>query len=445
MQGKTSITMAGAGLVGALQSIYLKKRGFDVQIFERRPDMRSNRMNAGRSINLALSDRGFKGLEGVGIAQEIRDIGIPMYGRMIHDLKGNLSFQPYGKDQQAIYSVSRGGLNCKLMDLAEREGVKIHFEHTCTRIDLDQSTLHLEHHGKEVHAKSDLIIGSDGAYSEVRQRMQKLPRFNFSQYYIEHGYKELTIPPAADGSFRMEKNALHIWPRGEFMLIALPNQDGSFTCTLFFPFEGEHSFASLDSEEKMLKFFNEIFPDAVPLMPDLKTEYFANPTSAMVIVKCFPWTYQDKAMLMGDASHAIVPFYGQGMNSGFEDCSVFAELYDSGQYSTWIDLLKAFEKSRKPNTDAIAELALRNFIEMRDKVADEHFVFQKKIEAWFSDLHPDKWIPLYSMVTFSHLPYDYALKNGAKQDEIMREVIAEIGLNSEFKTSEVEQKILSLL
>lgn len=445
MQGKSKITMAGAGLVGALQAIYLKKRGFDVEIFERRSDMRANRISAGRSINLALSDRGFKGLEGVGIAQEIRDIGIPMHGRMIHDIKGNLSFQPYGKEGQAIYSVSRGGLNCKLMDLAEREGVKIHFEHACTGVDLDNATLYLDHQGNEKIVKSDLIIGTDGAYSEVRQRMQKLPRFNFSQYYIEHGYKELTIPPTADGGFRMEKNALHIWPRGEFMLIALPNQDGSFTCTLFFPFEGERSFASLDTEDKVMNFFNEIFPDAVPLMPNLKEEYFANPTSAMVIVKCFPWTFEDKVLLMGDASHAIVPFYGQGMNSGFEDCSVFAEMYDSGQYVTWIDLLKAFEKSRKPNTDAIAELALRNFIEMRDKVADAYFVYQKQIEAWFSDLHPDKWIPLYSMVTFSHLPYDYALKNGEKQDKIMQDVIQGIGLGAEFKTPDVEQKILSLL
>ena len=247
MRKDEQIGIVGAGLVGALQAIYLKRKGFDVELFERRPDMRKNIISAGRSINLALSDRGFKGLAGVGIDQEIRDIGIPMFGRMIHDPQGNTSFQPYGKEGQAIYSVSRGGLNAKLMDLAEKEGVKIHFEHQCADINLDEATLHFQFGQEEKKIKKDLIIGTDGAYSEVRQKMQKLPRFDYSQYYIPHGYKELSIPANADGSFKMEKNALHIWPRGEFMLIALPNQDGSFTCTLFFPFEGENSFESSTS------------------------------------------------------------------------------------------------------------------------------------------------------------------------------------------------------
>jgi kynurenine 3-monooxygenase len=229
------------------------------------------------------------------------------------------------------------------------------------------------------------------------------------------------------------------------MLIALPNQAGSFTCTLFFPFEGENSFESLYNPEKVLKFFQEIFPDTLALMPDLLEEYFSNPTSSMVIVKCFPWSYQDKILLMGDASHAIVPFYGQGMNSGFEDCSVFDEMLSSGQYTNWKSFFNAFEISRKPNTDAIAELALRNFIEMRDKVADQTFIFQKKIEAWFSEKHPDKWIPLYSMVTFSHLPYAYALKNGEKQDKIMSKVINHTGLNGDFQNDEVEKIILDAL
>ena len=445
MRKDDQIGIVGAGLVGALQAIYLKRNGFDVELFERRPDMRKNIISAGRSINLALSDRGFKGLAGVGIDQEIRDIGIPMFGRMIHDPQGNTSFQPYGKEGQAIYSVSRGGLNAKLMDLAEKEGVKIHFEHQCADINLDEATLHFQFGQEEKKIKKDLIIGTDGAYSEARQKMQKLPRFDYSQYYIPHGYKELSIPANADGSFKMEKNALHIWPRGEFMLIALPNQDGSFTCTLFFPFEGENSFESLYNPEKVLKFFQEIFPDTLALMPDLLEEYFSNPTSSMVIVKCFPWSYQDKILLMGDASHAIVPFYGQGMNSGFEDCSVFDEMLSSGQYTNWKSFFNAFEISRKPNTDAIAELALRNFIEMRDKVADQTFIFQKKIEAWFSEKHPDKWIPLYSMVTFSHLPYAYALKNGEKQDKIMSKVINHTGLNGDFQNDEVEKIILDAL
>jgi len=439
------VAIVGAGLVGSLQAIYLKRIGLEVDVYERRTDMRKTIISAGRSINLALSDRGFKALEGVGIADEIRAIGIPMHGRMIHDQNGRTSFQPYGKEGQSIYSVSRGGLNCKLMDLAEKSGVRFHFEHRCDDINLGEATLHFDNKGTSIEVKKDWIIGADGAFSEVRQKMQKLPRFDYSQYYIPHGYKELSIPANADGSFKMEQNALHIWPRGEFMLIALPNQDGTFTCTLFFPFEGKHSFESLNNEEKVTSFFKEIFPDAFEMMPNLLNEYFENPTSSMVIVKCFPWSFEDKVLLLGDASHAIVPFYGQGMNSGFEDCTVFEELNTANQFEDRISFFKAFEQARKPNTDAIAELALRNFIEMRDKVADDTFIYQKQIESWFSSLHPDKWIPLYSMVTFSDLPYRVALETGERQDAIMQKIIDKIGLGASFKNEKVEQMILDAI
>lgn len=441
---KKNICIVGAGLVGSLQAIYLSRKGYKVSIYERRPDMRSLTMSAGRSINLALSDRGFKALEGVGIADAIREIGIPMHGRVMHDLTGNLTYQPYGKEGQSIYSVSRGGLNCRLMDLAEKEGVKIHFEHRCAKVDLDNAIVTFDVNGDEIIVQSDLIIGTDGAFSEVRGEMVKTPRFNYSQYYIEHGYKELSIPPNADGSMRMEKNALHIWPRGEFMLIALPNTDGTFTCTLFFPMEGEKSFATIDTPEKGEAYFKEVFPDALAMMDDFHQEYRDNPASSMVITKCYPWTWSDKVMLMGDSAHAILPFYGQGMNAGFEDCTIFNELLEQND-SDWDSLLRSYEKSRKPNGDAITELALNNFIEMRDRVADPKFLLQKKIEAKFSAKYPEKWIPLYSMVTFSHTPYNDALENGKHQETIMREVMQLDNIEAKWDSEEVEKLMLSYL
>ena len=444
MNRPQNITIAGSGLVGALQSIYFAKRGFDVTLFERRPDMRSNRISAGRSINLALSDRGFRGLAGVGIDKEITEISIPMYRRVMHDVEGNLSYQNYGKDGQAIYSVSRGGLNCKLMDLAEASGVKIHFEERCTVVNLESGSATFDGPSGEHTERPDFLVGADGAYSEVRNEMEKRPWFNYSQYYIDYAYKELSIPANSDGTHKIEKNALHIWPRKDFMLIALPNLDGSFTLTLFFPRRGELSFESLDSIDKAETFFRETFSDALDLMPHFREEYAANPASAMVIVKCFPWTWSDKVMLIGDAAHAIVPFYGQGMNSGFEDCSVFFELLDAHQGS-WGDLMRTYENSRKPNGDAIAELALRNFIEMRDRVADPKFILQKKIEGRFSAMHPDKWIPLYSMVTFSHIPYSEALEKGDKQEAIMQKILALPNIEAKWESEEVEQLILKAL
>lgn len=441
MNRPQNITIAGSGLVGALQSIYFAKRGFDVTLFERRPDMRKNRISAGRSINLALSDRGFRGLAGVGIDQEIAEISIPMYRRVMHDVQGNLSYQNYGKDGQAIYSVSRGGLNCKLMDLAEASGVKIHFEERCTSVNLETGAATFEGPAGAHSVSPEFLVGADGAYSEVRNEMEKRPWFNYSQYYIDYAYKELSIPPNSDGTHRLEKNALHIWPRKDFMLIALPNLDGSFTLTLFFPRKGELSFESLDTIDKAEAFFRETFPDALDLMPHFREEYAANPASAMIIVKCFPWTWGDKVMLIGDAAHAIVPFYGQGMNCGFEDCTVFFELLDAHRGS-WGDLMRSYEKSRKSNGDAIAELALRNFIEMRDRVADPRFILQKKIESRFSELHPDKWIPLYSMVTFSHIPYSEALEKGDKQEAIMQMILALPGIEEKWESEEIEQIIL---
>lgn len=441
------INIIGAGLVGSLLSIYLAKRGYKIDLFERRPDMRKAKMSAGKSINLALSDRGWKGLEGVGIADEIKKIAIPMYGRAIHHKDGSTAYQPYGKDNQAIYSVSRAEINMRLMDLAEQqENVRIHFNERCTTIDRNKLEAHFENTEtlQTSSIQSDLLFGSDGAFAASRLNMQLTSdRFEYNQHYISAGYKELIIPPGPKGEFLIEKNALHIWPRGSFMMIALPNLDGNFTCTLFFPFEGEKSFASIKTREQAQKFFEEEFPDAVPLMPTLVDDYMNNPVSSLVTVKCFPWTFDNKIGLIGDAAHAIVPFFGQGMNCGFEDCVVLNGLIEKHK-EDWTKIFPEYEQLRKPDADAIADLAVANFIEMRDKTADPKFLLQKKIEAHFSSKHPDKWIPLYSMVTYSpHIRYSTALKEGQKQEAIMQKIMTIPDIDKKWDSEEVEKEMLN--
>lgn len=441
------IAIVGAGLVGSLQAILLAKKGYHVEVFERRPDMRNVKLIAGRSINLALSDRGWKALKMAGVDNKIKETAIPMYGRMMHAEDGTLTPQAYGKEGQAIYSVSRGGLNQTLMNLADKyDNVNFNFNKACKNVDLENNELtfsDVETNEKTIFAP-DRIFGTDGAFSAIRARLQKTSRFNYSQTYLKHGYKELCIPANPDGTHQIDKNSLHIWPRGEYMMIALPNIDGSFTCTLFFPFEGANSFESIKTEQDVLRFFNERFADAVPLMPDLVTEYFENPTSPLVTVKCEPWNYSDKIILMGDASHAIVPFYGQGMNSGFEDCSVFEEM-SANFDGNWAKLFEDFANERKPNGDAIADLAIQNFIEMRDKVADESFLLRKKIEKKLFTKYPDKWMPLYSQVTFSHIPYATANAQGKKQEKIMDVIMAEPEIENNWDSNEIEQRILSLI
>lgn len=444
---KKDVTIIGAGLVGSLLSIYLSKRGYRVKVFERRGDMRKEKMSAGRSINLALSDRGIKALEEVGIMDEIRKICIPMHGRYIHNADGSTAFQRYGKEGQFINSVSRGELNKQLMNLAESHGAEISFSNKCEAIDWKTNAVTFEGLNAEfITHNSALIFGADGAYSAARlQHQLQHDRFQYSQYYIDFGYKELNIPPGNDGSFRMEKNALHIWPRGNYMLIALPNIDGSFTCTLFFPFDGEPSFASLNTKEKVKAFFEKTFTDAVPLMPTLEEDFFTNPTSSLVTVRCYPWIREDKFALIGDAAHGIVPFFGQGMNCGFEDCSVLNSLMDK-YGEDWKTILSEYQQLRKPDGDAIAELALNNFIEMRDKVGDPKFLLQKKIEAKLHEKYPDKWIPAYSQVTFSpHIRYSEALQRGQMQETIMQEVMAIPGIEEKWGDSEVENLILKML
>ncbi len=445
---KKEIIIIGAGLVGSLLSIYLSKRGHGVRIYERRGDMRKEGISAGRSINLALSDRGIRALEEVGIMEEIKKISIPMHGRYIHNADGTTAFQPYGQEGQYINSVSRGDLNKKLMDLAEHHGVEIFYNERCDHIDWKKDEVIFEHtlNHKQQTTNFELLFGSDGAYSAARLSYQlQHDRFQYQQYFIDFGYKELNIPAGIDGGFLLEKNALHIWPRGNYMLIALPNMDGSFTCTLFFPFEGDPSFASLDTKEKVRAFFEKTFTDAVPLMPTLEDDFFHNPTASLVTVKCYPWVKADKFALIGDAAHAIVPFFGQGMNCGFEDCVVLNKLIDEYQ-DDWDHILSRYQELRKPDGDAIADLALNNFVEMRDKVADPRFLLQKKIEAAFSRKYPGTWIPAYSQVTFSpHIRYSEALQNSIKQEAIMRQVMSQPGIESTWQEELTEKMILDLL
>ena len=443
---KKKVTIVGAGLVGSLLSIYLSKRGYKVNVFERRADMRLETMSAGRSINLALSDRGWRGLEGVGIADDIKKISIPMYGRFIHHKDGTNAYQPYGKDNQAIYSVSRADINMKLMDLAEQqENVNIQFNKKCTLINRKDLAITFEDNlTKETsNSSADLLFGADGAFASSRLSIQlQSDRFEYNQHYIDCGYKELIIPAGINGEFLLDKNALHIWPRGSFMMIALPNPDGNFTCTLFLPFEGEKSFSNLKTDKQVEDFFKSEFSDAFTLMPTLISDFKTNTTASLVTVKCAPWVFDNKIGLIGDAAHAIVPFYGQGMNCGFEDCVVLNELIEKHN-DDWDIIFPEYEQLRKPDGDAIADLAIANFVEMRDKTADPKFILQKKIEAKFSQHYPDKWIPLYSMVTYSpHIRYSTALKEGQKQQKIMDEIMAFNNIESIWESDEIESEIL---
>lgn len=416
------IGIIGAGLVGSLLAIYLKKRGYAVSVYERRPDMRRKGYEGGRSINLALSNRGIRALHEVGLEDDLRKNAIPMHGRMMHSIEGELTYQAYGKEGQYINSISRSGLNRVLMTEAERLGVSFFFDHRVERVDLEATTVTFAHPSAHKSESFDYLIGADGAFSAVRGAMQVTDRFDFSQDYIELGYKELTIPAGVAGTFQIEKHALHIWPRESYMLIALPNPDGSFTCTLFFPFQGNSSFESLRTDTEVAQFFNTVFPDAAALIPDLTEDYRSNPTSSLVTMKCYPWV-RHHTLLIGDAAHAIVPFYGQGMNAGFEDCRVLNELLN--QYEDdWQKTLPAFQQLRKPDADAIAQLALDNFVEMRDLVGDADFLLRKKIEAKLHALYPDRWIPLYAMVTFHDtIRYSEALRIGRQQKKIMDEVM----------------------
>jgi kynurenine 3-monooxygenase len=438
-----NITLIGAGLNGPLLAILLARRGFAVEIYERRPDMRRVRMSAGRSINLAISTRGIHALQQAGLWERMRSIVIPMRGRMMHSVAGELTFQPYGKDErEVINSISRSALNMALLNAAEEQGVTIHFHQRCIGYDLKTGGVRLRS-GKTEEEKtvdSAVVIGCDGSASAVRAEMLKLNRFNFSQQFLDYGYKELTIPASPARKHLLEVHALHIWPRGNYMLIALPNTDGTFACILFLPFEGEDSFARLAAREDVVRFFEDRFSDAASLMPHLADNYFANPIGAMVTIKCSPWHVGGQAVLLGDAAHAIVPFFGQGINCGFEDCTFLAELLDR-HGADWARVFADFEIARKVNTDAIADMAIENFVEMRDRVGDSRFLFRKKVELALEAKYPALFVPKYAMVTFHRVPYSVALARGLVQDRMLAELCDSIDRIEDVDWSKADQLV----
>jgi len=434
--------LIGSGLAGGLLAAYLGRRGHEVDLYERRADPREGNIVGGRSINLAISTRGIHALEQIGIAEEALRHAIPMRGRMIHDRSGALHFSPYDVDpKKCINSIGRAALNTTVIEAAQRyPNVRVHFNHKCTDVDLDSATANLEtspvaagmspanSDSQIISAQGDSVIGVDGAFSSLRQSMQiQINRFQYDESYLAHGYKELTIPPAPDGSWRMERNALHIWPRKSFMMIALPNPDGSFTCTLFWEFEGPRSFATTKTDDEVRRFFGEEFPDAVSLMPTLLDDFRDNPTGSLVTIRCAPWFYRDKVCLVGDAAHAVVPFYGQGMNAAFEDCVVLEECLQNSPQDRERAFAEYFHR-RKENADALADLAIGNFIEMRDKTASKTFRAKKKLDHLLEAALPGVYLPLYTMVTFTRVPYAQAARRARLQDRILYAVLAALVL-----------------
>ncbi len=424
MHDSPQFTIVGAGLAGTLMACYLGRAGYRVDVYEKRPDPRGGGPQGGRSINLAISVRGLHALHEVGLADEVLRTAIPMRGRMMHAPTGQLTFQPYGKDaSESIHSISRAGLNLTLVDAAARhESVRLFFDQKCTGIDLHTAAVELTH--ETTHAVTEVpaacIIGSDGAHSAVRAAMQKQDRFNYQQDYLSHGYKELTMPAGPEGSFRMNKHALHIWPRHSFMMIALPNSDGSFTCTLFLPFEGPTGFAALRTEAAIERFFRAQFPDALELMPGVVGDFLKHPTGSMVTVRCSPWHVDGRVVLIGDACHAVVPFLGQGMNAAFEDCTVLNEcLCHAGPGADRGAVFREYDARRKVHTDTLADLCIENFLEMRDRVSSRGFLLKKKLGIFLHALFPRWYLPLYTLVTFTRTPYADAVQRVRRQRRIV--------------------------
>jgi len=418
--------LIGAGLTGPLLATYLAQQGYSVEIFERRPDMRKESISAGRSINLALSARGNHALKEVGLYDKIKPNTIPMKGRMIHDLNGNTHLQPYGqKENEVIFSVSRAQLNMDLMTLAEETGkVTIRFNHQLLSADLEQNKLlfQLSNSLEEIELPFNRVIGCDGSASILRKSIVEKANIQYVKKPLGHGYKELTIPPLKSGKFRIEPNALHIWPRGNHMLIALPNNDCSFTCTLFFPMTGTKSFETVKTKKDILDLFQSQFHDAIKLIPNLMEDFQKNSTGDLASVYCKPWHLGDKALLIGDAAHAVVPFFGQGMNASFQDCSTLAKLMGQNK-NDWKTIFNTFSSVQVENGHAIADMAIENYLEMRDHVNDTEYKKRRNVELKLERMFPGQFIPRYSMVSFHQIPYAEVYQRGGKQSKIIRDVL----------------------
>lgn len=448
-----TITLIGAGLVGSLLAVLLAKRGFKVEIYERRPDMRRNDISAGRSINLALANRGIEPLVQAGLMDKVSPILTPMKGRMVHDLEGNENFQSYGqKPEEVIYSVSRGDLNKICLDAAEATGlVTIHFDHKCEFVDFDRKELSLKKHQDDslITAPFERVIGTDGSASAVREAIHQISSKQHDILQLGHSYKELRIPPSESGDFQIDANSLHIWPRGGYMVIALPNEDASFTVTLFMPTSGEVSFDCINDKTSVIDFFKQNFSDMIPLLPDLEVDYFENPTGNLATVKCSPWHHQDIALLLGDAAHAVVPFHGQGMNCGFEDALDLAQTIDSAIGKNgklvWSEIFSQVDDNRKVNGDAIADMAIENYITMRDSVRDEKFLLRNALAFELENKFPEYFCPRYSMVMFHRLPYSEAKSRGIIQEEILQLLTENISSLNEVDYTAAESLIIEKL
>ncbi len=418
------IVIMGAGLVGSMHAIYLARRGYQVSVYEQLPDIRKEAISAGRSINLALANRGIDALDRLGLMDQVNELLIPMQGRMLHDEQGQLKFQSYGqKPEEVIYSVSRAGLVSILRDAAEATGqVEFFFKHECVAIDFEQHncTVNSQVQGQTVMVDYDYLIGADGGGSQVRESMKNRQETEFTAELLDHSYKELNIPPGPDGVFQLEKEALHIWPRDDYMMIGLPNPDGSFTLTLFMPNEGPVSFASINDEPALHALFDAQFADAKPMIPELVNDYFNNPTGYLGTIRCHDWQFS-RAVLTGDAAHAIVPFHGQGMNAGFEDCVAMDKALDLYQ-DDWQLAMSAFVESRMANSNAIADMALENYVEMRATVNDPKFHLKKAIAFELERRLPEYFIPRYSMVMFHLIPYAQAFSRGKIQAKILTDL-----------------------
>jgi kynurenine 3-monooxygenase len=449
MNNKDNILIIGAGLCGSLLALRLAQRGHKVEVYESRPDLRTTDISAGRSINLALSDRGLKALRLCGMEEKAREICIPMFGRLMHDTEGNTFSSNYsGRENEYINSISRGDLNAILLDEAEKhENVQLHFNKKCEHVDIENAIAHFNDYTTKEDFSIDakVIFGGDGAGSSLRKSYvsERKFLFSYSQDYLNHGYKELEIPADTNGKHQISKGHLHIWPRGDFMLIALPNMDGSFTVTLFLSYdEGEFNFENLTTEEKITEFFEKEFPDALALIPNIKEEFINNPTGPLGTIKCSPWSYQDKTLLIGDSSHAIVPFYGQGMNASFEDVFVLDEILNK-DLGDWKSIFKAYQKARKHDTDAIADLAIDNFHEMKDHVANPLFKEKRIIEMNLEKTFPTQYSSKYSLVTFNeHIGYNEAMKRGRAQDKALLKMIADDAIHTNLEMTKEELKVI---
>jgi kynurenine 3-monooxygenase len=418
-----------------------------VEVFDRNPDLRDSAQLSGKAINLTLCDRGFKALDEVGVGDHIRSISVPCYGRFVHPPEGPLAYQPYGNKREAIYSILRGDLGKALLNFAEQEpNVRFHFNEKCVGLEL--SPLRVEFQNSQTGETSwytaSRVFGADGTFSAVRTLLQRQRRFNYSQEFLDQGYKELLVPAAAEAEWIREKEVLHMWPRGKYMLLGFPNMDGSFTCSLHMPFEGHPSFSSIKTATDLRQFFETSFPDVVPHVPNLAEDYFSHGPNPMVTVKCSPWTFDGKVALIGDAAHVLFPYYGQGANAGFEDCSVLSQCLEK-HGEDWHEAFGEYERLRKPNMDAIADMCVQHYIEIRDELADPTFLLRKAIERKVNQLYPERYLPLYSMIAFSDMPYAEALRIDREQRTLIDRLMSVKGIEDKWDGAEVEHLIAELM